>query len=211
MNLLSSSERSDPFILVVDLETTGTDARRHSIIQFGAVWLSGAEGEIEIDCRAFDGAELHPKALEVNGASEARCLNPMLMTESEAVEQFFAWIKMSTGDDDQPFILAGLNPSMDRAFLMQAWLRAKLPIRRFPIPHRTIDLHTLAITLALGTDSIVPSRGLYTDEMYAVLDLPPEPKPHTALTGARREADALHRLMPLASRHRRPVALCGES
>lgn len=209
MNLPStSSERVEPLILVVDLETTGTNANRNSIIQFGAVWLSGAEGEIEMDCRAFDGAELHPKALEVNGCSEARCLNPALMSEAEALAQFFAWIKLHTDTDDQPFILAGLNPSFDRSFLMQAWLRAGRPIKLFPVPHRTIDLHTLAITYAMACDSVIPSRGLYTDEIYAVLDLPPEPKPHTALTGARREADALHKLMALAPR--KPAALRAE-
>lgn len=201
MNSLSS----DPFILVVDLETTGTDAKKHSILQFGAVWLCGAEGEVELDCRIWDGAEIQPRALEVNGCSEARCTNPALMSESEALAQFFAWIKLHTDDPEQPFILAGLNPSFDRAFLMQAWLRSGRPIKAFPIPHRTLDLHSLALTYALALDSPIPSRGLYTDEIYAVLDLPPEPKPHTALTGARRETDALHKLMALNPRSRRQL------
>lgn len=211
MNLPAySSERTEPFILVVDLETTGTDARKNSIIQFGAVWLSGAEGEIELDCRVWEGAEIHPRALEVNGCSESRCLNPSLMTESEALIQFFQWIAMQTGGLDQPFMLAGLNPNFDRSFLMQAWIRAGRSVKTFPIKHRTIDLHTLAVCYALATDCIIPSRGLYTDEIYAVLDMPPEPRPHTAITGARMEADALHKLLALRKLPK-PAVLCGES
>lgn len=210
MNLPAySSERTEPFILVVDLETTGTDARRNSIIQFGAVWLSGAEGEIELDCRVWEGAEIQPRALEVNGCSESRCLNPSLMTESEALVQFFQWISMQTGCLDQPFMLAGLNPNFDRSFLMQAWVRAGRSIKTFPIKHRTIDLHTLAVCYGMATDSIIPSRGLYTDEIYAVLDMPPEPKPHTAITGARMEADALHKLLAL-NPSRKPSARCSD-
>lgn len=210
MNLPAySSERTEPFILVVDLETTGTDANKNSILQFGAVWISGSEGEIELDCRIWDGAEIVARALEVNGCSDARCRNPSLMTESEALQQFFTWIFMHTGASDQPFILAGLNPSFDRSFLLKAWIRAGLSIRAFPIPHRTIDLHSLTVSYALATDCIIPSRGLYTDEIYAVLDMPPEPKPHTAITGARMEADALHKLLAL-QRPPKPAAICGE-
>lgn len=197
MNLPSADDRTEPFILVVDLETTGTDARKNSIIQFGAVWISGAAGEIELDCRIWDGAEIVQKALERNGCSEARCRNPALMTEAEALDQFFTWCFMFTGSDDQPFMLAGLNPSFDRAFLMKAWIRAGHRSEDFPIRHRTLDLHTLAVSYAFACDCIVPSRGLYTDEIYGVLDMPPEPKPHRAIVGARMEAQAMRRLLLL--------------
>lgn len=210
MNLPAySSERTEPFILVVDLETTDLNAKTGSILQFGAVWISGGEGEVELDCRIWDGARIDPEALRVNGCSDSRCRNPALMTESEAVLQFFQWIFLTTRDALQPFMLAGLNPSFDRAFLMQAWLRAGRTMKSFPIKHRTIDLHTLAVAYALGSDCMIPSHGLYTDEIYAVLDMPPEPKPHTAITGARMEADALHKLLAL-NRPRKATAPCHE-
>ncbi len=211
MNLPAySSERTEPFILVVDLETTDLNAKTGSIIQFGAVWLSGGEGEVEMDCRIWDGAHIDPESLQKNGCSDSRCRNPSLMKEGEALIQFFQWIFLTTGGWDQPFMLAGLNPSFDRAFLMQAWIRAGRSIKSFPIKHRTIDLHTLAVCYAMAADSIIPSRGLYTDEIYAVLDMPPEPKPHTAITGARMEADALHKLLALHP-SRKPAARCSDA
>lgn len=209
---MTSAFSSEPHILVVDLETTSLDAKRGSILQIGAVWLSGAEGEIELNCRAWDGAELQAKALECNGCSEARCLNPALMKEGEALAQFFKWIRATGGlESDVAFMLAGLNPFFDRGFLLQAWVRAGLRKADFPIRHRLFDLHSLAVEYALKTGEPVPSRGFYTDEIYALLDMPEEPKPHTALTGARMEADAIHKLLDFRySLTAKGAALCHE-
>lgn len=209
-----SSGRAEPFILVCDIETTGLDAKRCSMLQIGAVWLTGAEGEIELNCRAWDGAELQLKALERNGCSEARCTNPALMKESEALIQFFKWIKTFVQGDDAPFMLAGLNPTFDRSFLLQAWGRAGLKFCDFPIKHRVFDLHSLAVEFAIKAGEIVPSRGFYTDEIYALLDMPEEPKPHSAITGARMECDALHKLLGHDDRFSvtsKGAALCHES
>ena len=193
---MASTFSSEPLILVVDLETTSLDSKRGSILQIGAVWLMGTEGEITFDCRMWEGAEIQPKALERNGCTEARCMNPALMTESEALVQFFKWIKAtSSSDGEVSFMLAGLNPFFDRGFLLQAWVRAGMSKATFPIRHRLLDLHSMAVEHALKIGEPVPSRGFYTDEIYALLDMPPEPKPHTALTGARMEADAIHQLL----------------
>lgn len=185
-------ERAEPRILVVDLETAGLDARKHSILQIGAVWLTGGEGEFSMDCRRAEGTLIDTRALEVNGITPERADDPALPDEGTAVQRFLAWL------GPLPCLLAGLNPSFDRAFLQEAQYRKTFPaqtVRRFP--HRVLDLHSLAVTYALAKGDPVPSRGYYTDEIYAVLDLPPEPRPHQALTGARREAEALRILMGL--------------
>jgi len=183
--------RTEPRILVVDLETSSLDARRGSILEIGAAWLlGGGEGEFHMECRAWEGAELDPESLRVNGCSLARCANPSLPTEAEALAEFRIWV------GDEPFILAGLNPSHDRAFLHEALRRS---VGRFVkwIPHRCLDLHTLAVAYAVAQGLPIPSRGYYTDEIYAILDLPEEPKPHSAIVGARKEAEALRMLLSL--------------
>lgn len=190
--------RTNPRILVVDLETTGLSADDCSILEIGAVWLCGGlEGhdEFSTGCRMWDGARVEPRALEINGCSESRCTNSSLQTESEAVDSFFTWLLCSMMNDVTPVMLAGLNPSFDRAFLRAAWRRA-VSRCEFPFKHRVLDLHSLAVLHAFTRGEIVPSRGFYTDEIYALLGMEPEPRPHKAIVGARYEAHALRLLMP---------------
>lgn len=190
-------------LLVVDVETTGLNARACSILQIGAVWLIGgpehpACEEFSTDCRAFEGAVIEPKALEVNGCSEGRVSNPVLSTEGEALADFLTWLNLCMGDCPGQVILAGLNPSHDRAFLNEAHKRAGLP-GRIPFPHRTLDLHSLAVSYALTSGAPVPDKGLYTDAIYELLEMPPEPRPHVAIAGARAEAEAFRVLLGLPS------------
>lgn len=178
-----------PRILVVDLETTGLDAKVCSILQIGAVWLSGEVGEFSLGCHEWPGAKVEDRAMEINGLRH-HLGNTELSSEAEAVAALLDW----TGPEE--CMLAGLNPSFDRAFLQEAQYRGKFNVvRRFP--HRVIDLHTLTVSYAIARGDLLPNRGLYTDEIYAVLDMPPEPKPHVALTGVRMEAEALRMLMSL--------------
>jgi DNA polymerase III epsilon subunit-like protein len=179
-------------MLVVDLETTGLEARLHGIVQIGAVWLTGGQGEFFLECRAWPGAQIDPGAFKVNGLSPERCEDASLMSEAEAVTKFLQWI------GPQPVLLAGLNPSFDRAFLHAAMRRAatgdKLSKSQL-FPHRTLDLHSLAVRYALQRQEPVPSRGFYTNEIYALLGMAPEPEPHVALVGAQMEAEAIRRLL----------------
>jgi hypothetical protein len=57
--------------------------------------------------------------------------------------------------------------------------------------HRTLDLHTLALACSLAGRLAMPARGWTADGIFEACGLGPEPKPHTALTGARMTASAL--------------------
>jgi hypothetical protein len=46
--------------------------------------------------------------------------------------------------------------------------------------------------------------GCYTDAIYKMLGMAEEPKPHSALTGARMEAEALRALVALIEKGVRP-------
>lgn len=181
-----TAERTEPRILVVDLETSGLNPEAHSILQFGAEWLMGGHGEFSFECRMWNGAGIDPRALEINGCSISRCNDERLPGEATAIREFVQWV----GED--PVIIAGLNPSIDVRFLNAACIRANAP-RRFT--HRVLDLHTLTVSYALAKGELLPSRGLYTDEVYAMLDLPPEPMPHVGIIGARKQAEALRMLL----------------
>lgn len=183
-----------PRILCVDVETTGLDANRHSILQIGAEWIAGPrDGQTFAgSCRMFPGAVWTPEAAAVNGITQAAAEDPSLDSETDLVLRFITWI------GDAP-MMAGLNPSFDRACIHSALRRASAGGMRTPafFPHRTLDLHSLAVGYALKAGELVPSRGLYTDEIFHVLDLPTEPRPHVAINGARNSAAAFRKILDL--------------
>jgi DNA polymerase III epsilon subunit-like protein len=188
------NERVEARILVVDVETTGLQAREHSLLEIAAVWLTGGGGAASVgevfhrECRIWPGAAIDPEALRINGASYERCRDPKLPSEGEVVLEFLQWV------GDEPVLLAGLNPSLDRAFIRSAyWRRTGRTLETFSF--RNLDLHSLVVSYALARGEPVPSRGFQTDEIYAVLGLPAEPKPHIAINGARKEAEALRMLL----------------
>lgn len=177
-------------ILVVDLETSDLDPVRSSILQIGAKWLIGEKAgeEFSMDCRMWKGANWSEKSEAIHGISFIRANDPSLPTEAEAVQKLFEW------EGDDTFVIAGLTPSYDSGFLKAGVKRAGLG--RY-IPHRTLDLHSLAVAQAVISGVPVPLRGFYTDEVYALLGLPPEPTPHRAITGAQRETEAFKILLHL--------------
>lgn len=177
------SEGLAPLILVVDLETTGLNSEKNSILQIGAVWLSGRKGEFFLDCRVWPGATVEPEALRINGMSYERCTDTTLPSEQKALTAFLEWVGPG------PVMLAGLNPTHDRAFLRAAYRRAYgAPLNVFP--HRCLDLHSVVVAHELREMTAIPSQGLGTDMLYQMLEMPPEPRPHHALNGARWEAAA---------------------
>ncbi|WP_157210803.1 exonuclease domain-containing protein [Verrucomicrobium spinosum] len=175
----------EPRILVGDIETTGLDERRHSILKIGLTWMTGGVGQFSIQCRMWEGAEWDARAAEVHGISFKEANDPALPTEHDAVSNAFDWI------GQEKFIFAGLNPHMDRRFLNYARIRPGFQRGVLPdIGHRMIDLHSLAVPFALASGAAVPPRGFNTDEIYSLLGMPPEPRPHDAITGALMEAEA---------------------
>lgn len=190
-------------VVVVDLETSGLDCHRHSILEFGAARFGlGVEegGQVgfptfELKCRCWEvhlphqviRAEYEPKALEVNGRTPEDIYDESFLTEQKATKQFFEWL----GEGE--WILAGMNPTHDYNFLKAAGDRAG--IRKIPFVHRKIDLHSVAVMFAIAHGMEVNPRGIYTDGIYQMIGMPNEPKPHRAATGAGYEAQALLKML----------------
>ena len=135
-----------------------------------------------MEIKPVDGKEMHPRALSINGYNPDKWENWELGT---TMEMFLDWI-MKT--DEQT--LAGHNPSFDRDFCNHAFEETELP---FLFNHRTVDLHSVAYAKFLGNG--MKCTKLYSDRIYQLLQMPTEPKPHNALTGARMEAQALRLLI----------------
>lgn len=179
------------YMIVVDVETTGLDPRKHSIVSIGALYFPNPEKQFYQECRIWYGAEISKEALNINGFSEEDIKDPNKKSLEETIKDFLQWTE---GIDD--VTLAGENPSFDLNFLKSSAERYDI---KWPFGHRTVDLHSLCYTHFLKRGLNPPVKNertdLNLDKILRYVGLPEEPKPHNALTGAKMEAEAFSRLV----------------
>lgn len=178
-------------MIIVDVETTGTDTEVHSLLSIGAVDFDDPTREFFEECRAFDGAKIEKEATEINGVGEKEAFDMSKQTDEQLVKNFFSWMKQSK---DHTF--AGQNPHFDTSFIVATARRYHLD---FSIPKRVVDLHsvTWAHMISRGlTPPIEHNRsGLNSDKIMEYVGIPPEVHPHIAINGAKIEAEAFSRIL----------------
>lgn len=179
-------------MIVVDIEATGTEALKHSILSIGAIDYDNPTRQFYDECQAWEGAHISDEALAVCGFSREEATDSTKKTEAEIARAFLAWAWDIEGDRT----LAGQNVSFDRDFLKAASARAHLP---WDLAHRTIDTHTLG-WMHMVKRGIVPPvannrSALNLDAVLNYCGIPEEPKPHNALTGAMCHAEVIARLL----------------
>lgn len=180
-------------MLIVDVEGTGTDYQKHSLVSIGAFDFDHPEHRFYEECRIFDGAHIDEDALSVNGFSKSEITDPAKQTEAKLVRSFLEW-SQHVGDRT----LAGQNVSYDRDMLRAAAGRAGLS---WDIAHRTIDVHTLCFMHMVQSGVPPPidaqhrRSALNLDAVLAYCGIPEEPKPHNALTGALCHGETISRLL----------------
>lgn len=180
-------------MIVVDVEASGTEYHKHSIVSIGALDFDNPKNQFYDECRIWDGAHIMEGALEVNGFTEEEITDPMKKTEAEIVRAFLAW---AWEIDDRT--LAGQNVSFDRDFLKAASERAGLD---WDLAYRTIDTHSLAWMhiVKRGMEPPIDKEkhrsALNLDAVLNYTGIPDEPAPHNALTGALSHAEVISRLL----------------
>jgi DNA polymerase III epsilon subunit-like protein len=181
-------------MLIVDVEASGVDYEKCSIVSVGALDLAHPENQLYEECRVWDGAHIESGALAVNGMSEEEITDPQKQSEADLVHKF---ITFARSVEEQTF--AGQNVSFDRDFLRAAAMRAGHT--DWPFAHRTIDVHTLCFMhmtkrgLTPPTDPEKKHSKLNLDAVLLYCGIPEEPKPHNALTGAKSHAEVISRLL----------------
>lgn len=180
-------------MLVLDVEASGTNYDKHSIVSLGALDFDNPTNQFYDECRVWDGAHIDEEALEVNGFTEAEITDKSKKSEGELVKAFVSW-----AGDLRDWTVAGQNPSFDRDFVRAACGRAHAD---FPLPHRTIDTHTLAY-MHMVKRGLMPvfdrekhRSALNLDAILEYCGIPQEPEPHNALTGALSHAEVTSRLL----------------
>ena len=180
-------------MLIVDIEASGTNYQKHSLVSVGALDFDNPENRFYEECQIWEGAHVMDGALEVNGYTQEEITDTNKQTESQLVEKFLEWSK---GIADRT--LTGQNISFDRDFLRAGAQRAKL---NWNFAYRTIDTHSLCWMhiIKRGNKSPVDTEHKRSNlDLNAVLEycgVPREPDPHNALTGALCHAEVTSRLL----------------
>jgi DNA polymerase III epsilon subunit-like protein len=180
-------------MLVLDIEGSGTNYEKHSIVSIGALDLRNPDNRFYGECRIWEGAHIMDGALAVNGFTEAEITDPNKMSEGELVRNFLAWAEPLSDRT-----LAGQNVSYDRDMLRAGSERAGID---WHLAYRTIDTHTLCWMHMIKAGLQPPMdldhhrSALNLDAVLNYCGIPDEPDPHNALTGAMSHAECISRLL----------------
>lgn len=181
-------------MLVVDVEASGTECHKHSIVSIGALDLSNPSNRFYEECRVWDGAHISDEALGVNGFTRTQITDTKKQSETDLIHAFLHW---SESVEDRT--LGAQNVSFDRDFLKVAAERAGHTAWTFS--YRTIDIHSLAYMHMIKRGLTPPfdkkkrHSALDLDQALIYCGIPMEPTPHNALTGALSHAEVISRIL----------------
>lgn len=181
-------------MLVLDVEASGTDYKKHSIVSVGALDLQNPSNRFYEECRVWDGAHIMDEALAVNGFTKEQVTDSSKQTEADLIHAFLQW---SQGLEERT--LGAQNVSFDRDFLKAAAERAGHT--NWPFSYRSIDVHTLCYMHYISRglqppfDKVKKHSALDLDQAMLYCGIPEEPTPHNALTGALSHAEVISRLL----------------
>ncbi len=178
-------------MLVIDVETSGLDPNKNSILSIGAVDFVNSERQFYGECCAWEGAHLSHEALGVNGFTKEEATDKTKKSLECLMGEFESWIYKSGR-----VTLAGQNPAFDRDFLNDSFRRAGI---KFRFAVRDVDLHSIAYYDHIKRGIDIPYKNnhsdLSLDRIAKYAGLTEEPKPHNALNGAKFEAESFSRIM----------------
>jgi len=178
-------------MIVLDIETTGTDPRLHSIVEVGAIDFDHPDNYFNARCQIWEGAETDLKALAINGLTLKEIQDKTILTQIDLISGFITWM-----DQIEDKTIAGQNVDFDIDFINESAARCGLD---FNLGKRKVDQHSVVYAHFLKRNIRPPMKDgfsdLNSDFIMNYVGLPPEPKPHRAINGARYEAEALSRLI----------------
>ena len=178
-------------MIVADVEASGLNPQKNSIVSIGAVDFANPQRQFYREPRIWDGAEINPDSLAINGFTPEQCTDPTKPSLNSVMHEFYEWL-----DPIEERTLVGQNTSFDRDFLNDSFGRAGIS---WHFSYRTIDLHSIAYADHIMRGIEVPQEkkrtGLDLSAILAYVGIPEEPKPHNALMGAKVEAEAMSRIL----------------
>ena len=183
-------------MIILDIETTGLDPKKNSIVSMGAIDFSNPANQFYGECRIWKGAEVDQEALDINGFTLEQIKDPHKISLEELIIEFLTWAKTVKNST-----IGGHNVWFDLGFLRDSIERTKIKgyETRTRFGSRNIDLHSEAYSNHMKRKFPVPIKNgrtdLTADYAFVYVGLAIEPRPHNALIGAKMEAEALYRLI----------------
>lgn len=188
-------------MIVVDVETTGLYPDKNSIVSIGAVDFFNPKNKFYEECMMWNGAEIDPVALEINGFTREQITDPNRLSLEELMKNFIFW---RSNIKDRTF--SGQNAWFDIDFLINSAERCNLhpyTSKGYSLERgfgkRYVDLHSQTYTHILSRGLEPPLRNgrtnINSDVALIYTGLPKEPRPHNALKGAKMIAEAFSRLI----------------
>lgn len=178
-------------MIIIDIETTGLDPRKHSLISIGAVNFDNPAETFYGECRMFDGAEIMEEVLEMNGFTVDQVIDKKKQSPSDLINKFVEWLNQFP---DQT--IGGHNVHSDLGFLRIEAARSNLKYR---FSYRVVDLHTVAYVKRLTVKDAEPltkdKTGLEIDDIVKFVGIDPDREAFQALEDARLEAECFSRLI----------------
>lgn len=170
------SERFRGFLpIVVDVETGGFNSKTDALLEIAAVFVDFGDGgiltrgeTIRYHVKPFEGANMEPASLAVNGIDPHHPLRPAI-DERDALQRLFREIRKAVRDNGcSRAVLVGHNAAFDLGFLNEAIERSA--IKRNPFhPFSCFDTATLC-GVAFGQTVLaraVAAAGFEFDESQA--------------------------------------------
>ncbi len=144
------AERFRGFLpVVVDVETGGFNSKTDALLEIAAVLVDFGDGgiltrgeTIRFHVKPFEGANLEPASLAINGIDPDHPLRPAI-DERDALQRLFRDVRKAVRDANcSRAILVGHNAAFDLGFLNEAIARSE--IKRNPFhPFSCFDTATL--------------------------------------------------------------------
>ena len=180
-------------MLILDVEASGTEYQKHSIVSIGAVDFENPANRFYGECKIWASGHVMDGALEVSQLPLRPITVESKKTEAELLTEFIEWTQHMS---DRP--LTGQNVSFDRDFVKAALERAGQP---YDLAYRTLDTHTMCWMHIINRGEKPPideqhrRSALNLDAVLNYCGIPEEPQPHNALTGALSHAEVTSRLL----------------
>lgn len=178
-------------MIVIDMEMSGLDVRRNSILSIGAVDFSNPTRQFYMECRLRKYARFNPDALAVNGFNVKSIKDRKKITEKEMLQLFCKWM-----DDTRDRTIAGHNVQFDIRFLKHALYKYNID---YKVGSRCVDTYALTYVSMLTKNRNPPMKDnradIISDVVFRYCGINKEPNPHNALTGAKMMAESISRIL----------------
>ena len=75
-------------MIVVDVEASGTEAHKHSVVSVGALDFANPTNRFYEECKVWDGAHIMDEALAVNGFTKEQITDAKKQSEGDLIHAF---------------------------------------------------------------------------------------------------------------------------